>query len=67
MDKQAGTFKWQMALTKPFEPPWQKQQNGMCAQQRLWSACSSAQSDQSSLHSMGSFLHADSEDSDQTG
>ena len=43
----------------------------MCAQRRLWSAWASAQSDQSSLCGQRvakdpSFLHADSEDSDQT-
>ena len=52
---------------------WQNQQNGMCAQRRLRSAWTSAQSDQS-LHcphkeSLGSlatqWVH--SEDSDQTG
>ena len=51
---------------------WQNQQSGMCAQQRLRSAWASVQSDQSSLcaHWVAkdpSFLHADSEDSDQTG
>ena len=41
----------------------------MCAQRRLRSAWASAQSDQSSLCTqwVPSFLHADSEDSDQTG
>ena len=44
----------------------------MCAQRRLRSAWASAQSDQSSLCAQWvakgpSFLHADSEDSDQTG
>ena len=44
----------------------------MCAQRRLRSAWASAQSDQSSLCAKGEaktprFLHADSEDSDQTG
>ena len=44
----------------------------MCAQRRLVSAWTSAQSDQSSLCAQWvakdpSFLHADSEDSDQTG
>ena len=51
---------------------WQNQQNGMCAQRRLRSAWASAQSDQSLLCTQWvamdpSFLHADSEDSDQTG
>ena len=51
---------------------WQNQQNGMCAQRRLRSASAPAQSDQSSLCAQWvdkdpSFLHADSEDSDQTG
>ena len=53
---------------------WQNQQNGMCAQRKLWSAWTSAQSDQSLRCHGGqwvakdpSFLHADSEDSDQTG
>ena len=46
--------------------------SGMSAQQRHRSACSSAKSDQSSLCTQWvakdpSFLHADSEDSDQTG
>ena len=50
---------------------WQKQQNGMCAQRRLRSAWASTQSDQSSLCAQWvtkgpKFLHADSEDSDQT-
>ena len=49
-----------------------KQLNDMCAQRRLGSAWASAQSDQSSLCAQWvakdpSFLHADSEDSDQTG
>ena len=44
----------------------------VCAQQRLRSAWASAQSDQSSLCAQWvakgpRFLHADSEDSDQTG
>ena len=44
----------------------------LCAQRRLRSAWASAQSDQSSLCAQWvakgpSFLHADSEDSDQTG
>ena len=40
----------QLELTTIFEPPHDKtQQNGMCAQRRLRSAWSSAQSDQSSL------------------
>ena len=51
-------------MTKPTK--W------VCAQQRLGSAWASAQSDQSSLCAQWvakdpSFLHADSEDSDQTG
>ena len=51
---------------------WQNQQNGMCAQRRLRSAWASAQSDQFSLCAQWvakdpSFLHADSEDSHQTG
>ena len=51
---------------------WQNQQNDMCAQRRLRSAWASTQSDQSSLCAQWvakdlSFLHADSEDSDQTG
>ena len=51
---------------------WQNQHNGMCAQQRLRSAWASAQSDQSSLCAQWvakdpSFLHTDSEDSDETG
>ena len=51
---------------------WQNQQNGMCAQRRLRPAWASVQSDQSSLCAQWvakdpSFLHADSEDSDQTG
>ena len=58
---------------------WQNQQNGMCAQQRLRSAWASAQSDQGCpgwsefslcaqwIAKESSFLHADSEDSDQTG
>ena len=50
---------------------WQNQQM-TCAQQRLRSAWASPQSDQSSLCAQwlakdASFLHADSEDSDQTG
>ena len=48
------------------------QQNDLCAQQRLRWAWASAQSDQSSqctkwVATDPSFLHADSEDSDQTG
>ena len=51
---------------------WQNQQYGMCAQRRLRSAWAFAQSDQSSLcvhwvANDSSFLHADSEDSNQTG
>ena len=51
---------------------WQIQQNDMCVQRRLGSAWASAQFDQSSLCAQWvakdpSFLHADSEDSDQTG
>ena len=51
---------------------WQNQQNGMHAQRRLRSAWASTQSDQSSLSAHWvakdpNFLHADSEDSDQTG
>ena len=51
---------------------WQNQQNGMCAQQRLRSACPSTQSDQSSLsewRKLGSLATrwGHSEDSDQTG
>ena len=57
---------------------WQNQQSGTCAQQRLRSAWVSAQSghcpvwSESSLCTQWvakdpSFLHADSEDSDQTG
>ena len=51
-------------MTKPAK--W------LCAQRRLRSAWASAQSDQSSLRAQWvakdpSFLHADSEDSDQTG
>ena len=51
---------------------WQNQQYGICTQRRLRSAWASAQSDQSSLcaHLLAkdpSFLHAHSEDSDQTG
>ena len=51
---------------------WQNQRNDLCTQQRLRSACTSAQSDQSLLCAQWvakdpRFLHADSEDSDQTG
>ena len=55
-------------MTKPTK--W------VCAQGRLRSACASAQSDQSLRYALNasqwvakdpSFLHADSEDSDQTG
>ena len=51
---------------------WWNQQNGMCAQQRLRSAWTYAQSDQSSLSAwrkLGSLAThwAQSEDSDQTG
>ena len=51
---------------------WQNLQNGMCTQRNLRSACAYAQSDQSLLYSQWvakdlSFLHTDSEDSDQTG
>ena len=51
---------------------WQNQQNGMCTQRRLRSVLASAQSDQSSMCTQWvakdpSFLHADSEDFDQTG
>ena len=50
---------------------WQDQQKDLCAQQRIRSACASAQSDQSSLsacRSLGSLAThwAHSEDSDQT-
>ena len=59
-----------------FNTKWaisrQNQQSGICAQRRLRSAWASAKSDQSSLCTQWvakdpSFLHADSEDSDQTG
>ena len=51
---------------------WQNQQNRMCTQVRLRSAWASAQSDQSSLCAQWvakdpSFLHAVSNDSNQTG
>ena len=52
---------------------WQNQQNGLCAQRRLRSARASAQSDQSAslcaqwVANDTIFLHAYSEDSDQTG
>ena len=51
---------------------WKKQLNVMCAQRRLRSAWASAQSGQSLLCAQWvardpSFIHADSEDSDQTG
>ena len=50
----------------------QNLQNGLCAQQRHRSIWAFAQSDQSSLCAQwvatdSSFLHADSEDPDQTG
>ena len=56
-------FKWATS--------WQNQQTYMCAQRRLRSAWASAQSDKSSLCAYWvakdrSFLHADSDDSDQT-
>ena len=51
---------------------WQNQLNDLCPQQRLRSAWASTQSDESSLYVLWvakdpTFLHADSEDSDQTG
>ena len=52
---------------------WHNQQSGMSTQQRLRSAWASAQSDQESslcaqwVANNPGFLHADSEDSDQTG
>ena len=53
---------------------WQNQQNDLCTQRRLRSAWASAQSDQSlpslcalRITSDLRLLHADSEDSDQTG
>ena len=57
---------------KNWAASWQNQQSGMCAQRRLRSARTSAQSDQSSLCTQWvakdpRFLHADNEDSDQTG
>ena len=50
---------------------WQNQQYGLCVQRRLRSTLASAQSDQSLLCTQWvakdlTFLHADSEDSDQT-
>ena len=56
----------------PRATTWQNQQNDLCAQRRLRSAWASAQSDQSSLCAQWvpkdlMFLHADNEDSDQTG
>ena len=59
-------------LTTKWAASWQNQQNGMCAQRRLRSAWASAQSDHSLLCAQWvakdpRFLHADSEDSDQTG
>ena len=57
---------------KIWATSWPNQQNGMCAQWRLWLAWASAQSDQSSLSAcrkLGSFAThwAHSEESDQTG
>ena len=53
------------------EPPHDKTSKWLCSQRRLKSAWASTQSDQSSLCAQWvakdqSFLHADSEDSDQT-
>ena len=58
------------AVWSAFEPR-QKQRNDLCAQQRLRSAWASTHSNQSLLYTQWvakdpSFLHADSEDSDQT-
>ena len=55
-----------------YKPQQDKTNKMMCAQQRLGSAWASAQSDQSSLYASWvakdpTFLHADSEDPDQTG
>ena len=59
-------------ILKIYELPHDKTNKMMCAQQRLRSAWTSIQSDQSSLCSQWAakgprFLYADSEDSDQTG
>ena len=61
-----------ISLNRIWAAAWQNQQNDLCAQRRLNSAWASAQSDQSSLCTQWvtkdpRFLHADSEDSDQTG
>ena len=63
------TVKWNQRI---WATSWQNQQNGMCAQRRLWSAWASAQSDQSlnCLHEeawVHSYPLSISEDSDQTG
>ena len=58
--------------TKAHEPPHDKTNKMMCTQRTLRSAWASAQSDQSILCTQKvvkgpMFIHADSEDSDQTG
>ena len=63
---------WEWSDVSKWAISWQNQQNGMHTQQRLRSAWASTQSDQSSLCAQWiakdpSFLHVDSEESDQTG
>ena len=69
------SHRWElMCLSGKFEPPHDKTNKiyDLCTQHRLRSAWASAQSDQSLLCAQWvaedpMFLHADSEDSDQTG
>ena len=61
-----------LLLPYTYEPRHDKTNKWVCTQRRLRSTWASAQSDQSSLCTQWvakdtSFLHADSEDSDQTG
>ena len=70
-DKLVLTYFKMDCCTCIWAASWQNQQNGICAQRRLRSAWASTQSDRSTLCAQWlakdpSFLHADSEDSDQT-
>ena len=66
------TWMWEICVVKNIRATsWQNQQNDLCAQRRLRSAWASASLIKSSLCAQWvamnlSFLHVDSEDSDQT-
>ena len=69
---QTYLFIYESAHDKKKKKKQKKKNNGMCAQRRLRSSWASTKSDQSLLCSQWvskdpSFLHANSEDSNQTG